>query len=373
MITGYSLKEAYRKVRLVHGENAVIQGTRTVAVRMGNGLGTKKMVEVTVGEPGTGGQGNKPVIHRRPEAGPPAQAVQAELDRIDNLVADVQVELERVHAREDGPVSSPATSYLESLGTSRETVLRLTHRYRAETGQEPTERDAFLKWLTGKLSAAECDWDGFYGSHAFLGFDRHARQELVFRTCAQFRELGREVLLLVAFPEHEGTIARVQAEASRHGYDAAVIRHPRQLQSCQEHFGDYDVVLFELPDLDDPVLGEFPEFQTWLAANAGFHRHMVVSLGTDLPAAGTGADLARTWNCDWLAVSRPRRFEREGKILDLLELISLPVSLDGVSDREGGGVRIARAADLVARLSGGSDLAAATLLAAVEATARGER
>lgn len=373
VVTAYSLKEAYRKVRLLHGDNAVIQGTRTVSVRMGNGLGTKKMVEVTVGEPGIAGQGTRPVVRPRPEIAPQAQAVQAELDRIDDLVADVQVELERVRALEEGPDPTSAASFLESLGTSRETVSRLAHRYRAEKGQEPAGRDAFLSWLTGKLPAAECDWDGFYGSHAFLGLDRHARQELVFRTCAQFRELGREVLLLVAFPEHEGTIARLQAEASRHGYDAAVIRRPQQLQSCQEHFGDYDAVLFELPDLDDPVLAEFPEFQTWLVANTGFHRHMVVSLAADLPSAETGADLARTWNCDWLAVSRPRRFDREGKILDLLELISLPVSLDGASDREGGGVRIARASDLVGRLSGVTDPAADTLLAAVAASARGDR
>ncbi len=341
IVTGPNLKEAYRKVRLMYGEDAAILGTRTVTMRSANGLGQEKMVEVTLGKaeaakPGLPPAARTPARDSRGAAekkisamGEPAlqQAISAELDRIDGLMAEISRDLQESRKPAVSDLESGLGGALAAAGTSGGTIARLAQRYAAESGQEFQDGPRARQWLARQIPAADCGWDGFFGCHAFLGYARPQRLELVLSTCARFQEMGRKTLLLIMLPEHEGTIKRLQVEAARYGYDAAIIRNPDQLQRCREHFDQYDAVLLEMPDLDAPVMSESPVVHDWLAGNAGFHRHLVVPLDYDLADGNELTTQGRHWNCDWLAVSRPARFKRTGKLLDILEKMPLPVSL----------------------------------------------
>ena len=61
-------------------------------------------------------------------------------------------------------------------------------------------------------------------------------------------------------------------------------------------------------------------------------------------------DQARTWNCDWLVLSRVDQTDLRGKILDLLDRLPLPVSLVGDTEWPEGAPRVANSgllADLI--------------------------
>lgn len=354
MVTAPTLKEAYRKVRLLHGKDAVISGTRTVTVAGQDGLGQRKLVEVMVGNSapaaiGYGRPDGRPALAARVSREQPDD-VMRELDRIDALVREVTTELAALAAEGTGDDLPPGFRALGEAGTGDDTLRRLRQRFEA-AGSGSFDPAGLRSWLAGQVRAADCDWDGFFGSHAFLGTDRSLRQDLVLATCGRFRELDRKLLLLVAFPQHEGVTARIQQDAARHGYDAAVIRRPEQLLTCEKHFADYDAVLLEMPDLDDPQLMENSAVRAWLADNPAFHRHLVVSLAADLASQPGAASVLREWNCDWLGIMQPEDFSRPGKLLDLIESMPLPVSLVG-RRQPGGGCRvgIADSGELVAAL-----------------------
>jgi len=139
---------------------------------------------------------------------------------------------------------------------------------------------------------------------------------------------------VTAFPEHEGVIARLQSEAAARGFDAAVVRREDQLQVCEDHFANYDVVLMDMPDFESPALESGPGVRDWVASHPGLHRHLVFDLAMDLEADPALGSRARSWNCDWVALVSQRTFGRKAKFLDLLEIASLPVSL--MADRSAG-------------------------------------
>ncbi len=364
IVTASNLKEAYRKVRLIYGEDAAILGTRTVTMRSDNGLGQEKIVEITLAGTAAperrdsgwtaGRPGYRPALAAAQVAGSasPAlrEAIAAELDRIDDLVAEITSGLAAGPEPGGGGVDGTVGRVLAEAGTSHETIVRLRQRFEAETEGEFQDGPRLREWLAKQIPAADCDWDGFFGCHAFLGYSRPQRQELVFSTCARFRALGREILLLVVMPQNEGTVRRLQVEAARCGYDAAIVRNHEQLRRCEEHFDQYEAVVLELPDLDCEDMSGAAVAHGWLSGNAGFHRHLVVPLDGDLQEAPLLWQQARHWNCDWLAVSRPSRFNRTGKLFDILEKMPLPISLTARISGHETEVAIARAGELLAEI-----------------------
>ncbi len=364
IVTAPNLKEAYRKVRLIYGEDAAILGTRTVTMRSDNGLGQEKIVEITLADDASTGKAApaRTVGHARFRAPKEAvqaagsgrsslhEAISAELDRIDDLVAEISGGLATGRGAKSGPAGGTVGRVLAEAGTTPETIVRLVQRYEVETEGQFQEGPQLRQWLARQIPAADCDWDGFFGCHAFLGYSRPQRQELVLSTCERFRALGREILLLVVMPQNEGTVRRLQVEAARCGYDAAIIRNHEQLRRCEDHFDQYEAVVLELPDLDCEGMSGSTAVHDWLAGNAGFHRHLVVPLDGDLEDVPLLAHQARHWNCDWLAVSRPSRFNRTGKLFDILEKLPLPVSLTASISGQETKVTIARAGELLGEI-----------------------
>lgn len=352
VVAAPSLQDAHRRIKRDYGNQAEILDTRNVSRREAQGLGRERLVEVTIRVPGAKGSDQK-TIER------PAARMESPTD-----VEDLVREVERIEALVEELASSPTTAapaeraplavHLEDSGARRGTVDHLLARFAAETGHGPGDRAAFLTWLEANLPASNCDWDGFYGCHAFLGSSGAGRTDMVLAAAARLQALGRRTLVLAMLPRDEGLIRRLQQAASDGGYDAALLRRPEQLQENAAQLGDYDVVLVDLPPLDAPEMAEGQPLHRWLAANSGFHRHFVMPLDGD---TGDLADLAptvRAWNCDWLAVARTDRSRRWAKLLDLNVSIGLPVSLVSSGPRTGGAVEIAASGVLLDRILGGA-------------------
>jgi len=350
VIAAPSLATAHRRIRERFGDDAVILSTRSVARRHELGLGQERGVEVVVRPPGPlarGGRGGPPSF--RPDAGagiPPE--LRLEIERIESLVEEVAAGYERGRADETWLARDPAAGALLAAGASPAVVRRLQARCAAALGRAARDPGELRAWLSTHLRASNCDWDGFYGCHAFLGDSGCGRSDLVLAAAARLQARGRRTLVLAVLPADPGHVHRLQEVASAGGYDAAVVNDARHLTGAEPHFAGYDAVLIELPRLDDPALALGGALHAWLAPHLGFHRHLVVAADRDPGDQTELAAQARDWNCDWVAFSRLDRTRRPGKLLDVLETVPLAVSLVGRDPLHGGDLAVGASAALAA-------------------------
>lgn len=337
VISAPTLKEAYRKVKEELGEEAVILDSRTVTRRQSLGLGSEKMVEVRVQPSGTTpvtagriapGSWSVPAPASMQQPGL-AREITREVDRIEELVEAISRQYEERHRQaavfRDNAL---ARTFLEA-GARPGTIEKFLTRFTSETGKEATDRVAALTWLTENLQASNCDWDGFYGCHAFLGRPGCGRTAMVYRIAAKLQELGRKTLVLAIMPEHRGETRRLQTEASARGFDAAVIQQQSQLEKSEAHLARYDVVLVDLPAFGAGAMNTGGPLHRWLAVNPSFHRHLVIPLDSDPEDLQDLALAAKDWHCDWIAASRCDLTGKTGKFLDFSEMVPLPYSLLG--------------------------------------------
>ncbi|MCB1183737.1 hypothetical protein KDM41_09895 [bacterium] len=358
-MTAATLKDAYRIVRQDYGEDAVILGTRTVNQRQELGLGHERRIEVTVQLPGDETTNPAPAAARpratrslaargataRPDA---SGEILAEVARIEELVAAIAADHARLTRHVRPHCDNRVAETLMENGASPEAVETLLTRFVSETGLDPHDRPAAVTWLADSVQASNCTWDDFYGCHAFLGDAGSGRTDLVLTAAGLLQQRGRRTLVLSLMPPHGGDVRRLQGEAATGGFDAAVIRKAGQLAELEDHLAGYDVVLVDMPALGSAEMDESGPVHAWLARNATFHRHLLVPLDRDpRDMAGLRA-AARTWNCDWIVLSRTDMTTRPAKMLDVLASVPVPVSLVGARPRSGGdGLEIAQSETLL--------------------------
>lgn len=359
VIAAPSLQTAHRRIRERFGDDAVILSTRTVTRRHELGLGQERGVEVVVQPPGSAASRYNSAAARFGLAPQAPEAIPAELlreiERIESLVEQVSAEYERRRADDEGPAADPATAMLVAAGASPAIARRVVARHAASAGRGAAGPAQLRAWLATQLRASNCGWEGFYGCHAFLGDSGCGRTDLVLAAAAQLQAQGRRTLVLAVMPADPGTTHRLQEAAAAGGFDAAVVTGARNLAEAEPHFSGYDAVLVELPRLDDPAMAAGGALHAWLAANTGFHRHLVVAADRDLADLGNLAGATRDWNCDWVAFTRLDRTRRAGKLLDVLESVPLAVSLLAADPLHGGRLSVASSAevaDLVAPAAG---------------------
>ncbi len=349
MIAAPSLQTAHRRIRERFGDDAVIISTRTVTRRHELGLGQERGVEVVVQAPGAAASRYNAASARLGLEPQSPDAVPAELlreiERIESLVEQVSAQYERQHA-DDGGAADPAAGLLMAAGASAVVARRVSSRYAASAGRGPGDPAQLRAWLATQLRASNCGWEGFYGCHAFLGDSACGRTDLVLAAAAHLQAQGRRTLVLAVLPSDPGTTHRLQETAAAGGFDAAVVTGARNLAEAEPHFGNYDAVLVELPRLDAPAMAVGGALHAWLAANVGFHRHLVVAADRDLGDQAGLAGVTRDWNCDWVAFTRLDRTRRTGKLLDILETVPLAVSLLGRDPLHGGSLAVASSADV---------------------------
>ncbi len=355
-----TLKEAYRRVKHVLGDDAVILGSRKVTQRQALGLGQEQIVEVMAGPAGTRmdrprwSDVAEPRSTRQETVTPggmPAQLVK-DVEHIESLVKAIEEDFQARQERAGLVQGNPLAETLIEAGVRPTTMEKLLTRFTSETGKSARDRVAALGWLTDSLRASNCDWDGFYGCHAFLGRPGSGRTSLVLEAAGRLRKLGRRTLVLLVMPENKADVRRLQTAASEMGFDGAVIQQPNQLSRSDEHLGRYEAVLVDMPSLGHPAMAPGGVLHTWLASNPGFHRHLVLPLESDPMEMSGLADAIRDWHMDWLAPSRTDLSQLTGKYLEFQDALPLPYSLVSRRGPDGLNIEIASSEKLVDSMLG---------------------
>jgi len=352
-----TLKEALRLVRSRHGEDARVIRSRTLTRRQPGGLGQEKVVEVLVQPSSTGRRHASSSAHletpRRPLRNDGVAAeVAAEVERIESLVRQIAVDQAGLAGRQQVIKQNPVAEALVTAGADPGVVVRLTERCQAETGAVLSDRTALLNYLGRSLPTGRGGWKELGGTHVFLGNPGCGRSEMVLGAAAKLSHEGRQVLVLSLLPRHSGEVRRLQAEAAKHGFDAAVIQKSKQMAKAVEYLDRYDVVLMDAPAFNSPKLRLDDSLHRAITTNPAFHRHLVFPLDRDLRDSGTMLEQARAWNCDWLALSRVDQTNRRGKILDLIDQCPLPVSLMGDTEWPEGEPQVADPGNLTELILG---------------------
>jgi hypothetical protein len=323
VVTGPSLSEAFKRVRQEFGPEAVISGSRTRSRRKSSGWGTEKVVEVLVETPGS------PCL---PPQGLGSQAVDLtgeiryEVDRLEQMVGDICRTGIDPTEDEHHASGNPLAEHLVENGASPDAVDRLLTRYAGETGQPRNDRPGAIAWLADNLGTSVgtlADWEG---NHAFLGEHAADRLDLVLHLARLLTEAGRRVLVVSVLPDPDRDEPRLKNLAAAAGHDAAVVRDVGQLQDMESHLTGYDLVLLDLPGLMHQKLAEGGPVHRWLASNEKFHRHLLIPMDRDFLDLDDLREAVRSWNCDWLALTRLDGTRRAAKLLDLIDSIPLPVS-----------------------------------------------
>jgi len=223
-------------------------------------------------------------------------------------------------------VGNPLAEHLAENGASPGAVDRLLTRYAGETGQPRNDRPGVIAWLAGYLGTGAGTLTDWEGNHAFLGEHSGDRLDLVLHLARLLTEAGRRVLVVSVLPDPDRDEPRLKNRAAAACHDAAVVRDVDQLQDMESHLAGYDLVLLDLPGLMDHKLAEGGAVHRWLAGNEKFHRHLLVPMDRDFMDLDDLREAVRSWNCDWLALTRLDGTRRSAKLLDLIDSIPLPVS-----------------------------------------------
>jgi hypothetical protein len=221
----------------------------------------------------------------------------------------------------------PLADALIAAGASRPAVLRLAGLYRDHPARGGGGREAAVAHLRAQLRTSGSDWAACGGCHVLLGGVASGKSSLALGMAARLRAEGKRVLLLGLLPRHGGEIRRLQLDAARHGYDAAVMHRAEQLARNAGRLAGYDAVVVDTPDLATPAMAPAGELHALISQNDGYHRHLVVPLDADLRELGGLWEAGRLWNCDWTALTRLDRTRWRGKLLDLLGRLACPLSL----------------------------------------------
>ncbi len=334
VISASTLKGAYKLVKEEFGDDAIILGSRSVTRRQALGLGHEKIIEVMVQDPAVQNSNSR-------RSGAPSQRspivaqsglstdsdMLAEVERIEELVKAITEDYEKLDPLTSITRGNPLAESLVGGGASAGTVQKLLTRFTSETGRPSNDRVAALSWLGENLRASNCEWEGFYGCHAFLGPVGSGTTDLVLATAAKLQKLGRRTLVLNVMPENRSRIKQLQIEASQCGFDAAVIQKTSQLTRSEEHLKRYDVVLVDMPNISHSTMTTGGALHGWLAGNTTFHRHMLIPTNQDPQDMDAVTTAARTWNCDWLGLTRMELTGRPAKVLDFADANPLPISL----------------------------------------------
>jgi flagellar biosynthesis GTPase FlhF len=276
------------------------------------------------------------------------------VERIESLVRQLTTDHHRLAGARPLVPASPVAEALVAAGADAEVVIRLLDRFTAETGQDPGDRTAVLTYLTQCLPASGGRWEDFGGCHVFLGPGGAGKTEIVLEAASRLQQLGRQVLVLALLPRHGGEVRRLQLEAARLGYDAAILQKPEQLAASEEHLSRYEAVLVDTPAWDVAPFAAASGMREHIVRNSSYHRHLVCPLDRDLRDGRRLVAGSREWNCDWTALTRLDQVGRPGKLLDLLEQLPLPVSLLNRGPAAGG-LTVADAGQLLDLVLMGAD------------------
>jgi len=323
VVTGSSLSDAYRKVRLEFGPDAVISGSRSRTRRKDNGWGSEQVIDVMVEKPGSARLVGEETTDAR---GHVTSQIKYEVERLEKMVEEIIKADAPATEETGGSADNPLGEFLTGNGASTGAVERLLTRFAGETGKPRNDRPGALAWLNGHLAAGDTQPADIDGTHAFLTENAGDRFETAGHLAHAMTRADRRALLLAVIPDPDRDVARLQKLAENIGCDAAVIREIEQLDDLTGRFPGYDAVLVDLPALSDPAMAENGPIHRALAGDADIRRHLQIPAERDFLDLADLREAARAWNGDHLVLTRLETTRRPAKILDLVDAIPLPVS-----------------------------------------------
>jgi len=354
VVRGASVSEALANVKRLYGPAAAVLGSREVRERSADDLGEVRSVEVLVA---------LDAAATRAAPADPAASVLARLDhelaRVEALTAQVKTARETPADPDQARLDAyPLTGALLRAGVGKPAAVHLARLWAAETAARPDADPR--RFLASRIGTSRAHWSTFGGCHVLLGEAGAGKTALAEAAAARLRAKGQKVLLLAVAPRDGGVIRRLQERSRELGVDGAALRRGDQLERAAERLRSYDAVLIDTPPLGAPELAE-PRLRRALAEDERFHRHLVQPLDADAAADVRQWTHARTWNCDWIAVTRTDLAARPGRLLELAMGAPLPLSL--TSGAAGGTVsaEIADPERLVAAILGGTVAQARTM------------
>jgi flagellar biosynthesis GTPase FlhF len=348
-VTGRNLREALDNARRLYGEQACVVDTRNVTRRDENGLGRTQLIEVSLTAPAQVAESPTPATPRAEVRVDYARAIAAEVERIEDLVETLRVDDRRRPSVDKAVVEAyPLGRELLAAGASLPAVRHLQRLYRAEVGDDGTQRAAH-DHLQGLVRTSGGTWSDVTGCHLFLGGPGAGKTDLVLSLAARLKDQRRRVLVLSFAPRHGGEVRRLQEEAAVRGYDAAILRDAAQLAGGLDYFAQYDAVLIDTPALESDAMTDEATVRL-LAGHEDIHRHLVLPVDVDMADRERSWSVARAWNCDWLALSRLDQSTRAGKLVDILLAAPFPLSLIAGGAWPGPGVELATPVSLLGRV-----------------------
>jgi flagellar biosynthesis GTPase FlhF len=320
VVTGSTLSEAFRNVRQEFGPDAVISGSRSRSRRKSSGWGTEQVIEVMVET------GDAPARDTEQFTGVLTGEIRYEVERLERMVEDIcqTPVLETEEGQTAG--NNPLAEYLMENGASQGAVDRMLTRFESETGKPRNDRPGAIAWLMGYFGTGQADLGDWEGNHVFLGEHAEDRLGMALQLAGRLTEIGRRVLVVSVLPDPDRDETRLKNIAAAAGHDAAVVREVGQIQDMESCLADYDLVLVDLPAMTDHRLAEGSPIHGWLASNEKFHRHLLMPMDRDFKDLDDLRDAARSWNCDWVSLTRLEGTRRAAKLLDLMDRIPLPIS-----------------------------------------------
>ena len=340
VVTGSTLSEAFRNVHQEFGPEAVISGSRSRSRRKSSGWGTEQVIEVMVET------GDAAASETEQFTGDLTGEIRYEVERLERMVEDICQT--KVPETEEGlnERKNPLDGFLVENGASQGAVDRMLTRFASETGSPPDDRPGAIAWLTGYLETGKADLRDWQGNHVFLGEHAEDRLGMVMQLAGSMTEAGRRVLVVSVLPDpdrDESRLKNIAAAAGLQNYRISLKIQNRDLETC---LSVYDLVLVDIPALTDHQLAEGSPIHGWLASNEKFHRHLLIPMDRDFQDLDNLRDAVRSWNCDWISLTRLEGTRRPAKLLDLIDRIPLPISF--MSDNAmGEGILAAATAELL--------------------------
>ncbi len=316
-IRGKTMSDAYEKVHRQIGADAQILDCRMTTEKTASGLGQRSIVEVLVVDPKSKNTNVNSVSSAT------AAIVETEVLKIEKLIESVEKQYEEKNTLSFYLNSYPLSDELRKAGVSSITTLDIARKFIGTSGSL-TKTEA-LRDLSSRIKTSGSNWELFTGYHMFQGNPGSGKTELVIGSANKLKNAGKKVLVVALNPAHEGKVVQLQESAKQSGFDAAIMRDSKHLNSCHDYFSNYDAVLIDTDKLED---------DGGVTHHTAIHKHFVISADVNANIVNKLLAYADNQEFDWLAIGRGDLAANKGQLLELAIKSNLPISMISQNEDE---------------------------------------